>query len=218
MQSNFNPRSPWGERLYTPIIFSRKRDFNPRSPWGERHQTSGNIANNSYISIHALREESDERIEACTAFCPIFQSTLSVRRATLRGTLACKSWFYFNPRSPWGERRFYQEWIQKADEFQSTLSVRRATFEAHRGLYPYGHFNPRSPWGERLVKAVGMLKYDREFQSTLSVRRATPHTQHSFLHPANFNPRSPWGERRSVPKVGRWSFKFQSTLSVRRAT
>ena len=105
MQSNFNPRSPWGERLYTPIIFSRKRDFNPRSPWGERHQTSGNIANNSYISIHALREESDERIEACTAFCPIFQSTLSVRRATLRGTLACKSWFYFNPRSPWGERQ-----------------------------------------------------------------------------------------------------------------
>ena len=150
MQSNFNPRSPWGERLYTPIIFSRKRDFNPRSPWGERHQTSGNIANNSYISIHALREESDERIEACTAFCPIFQSTLSVRRATLRGTLACKSWFYFNPRSPWGERLLaiiHNPIIQYISIHALREESDIIVFQLLQNLTAY--FNPRSPWGER---------------------------------------------------------------------
>ena len=33
----FNPRSPWGERLYDyPLYMVARWDFNPRSPWGER--------------------------------------------------------------------------------------------------------------------------------------------------------------------------------------
>ena len=34
--SNFNPRSPWGERLGEPELVDIHSDFNPRSPWGER--------------------------------------------------------------------------------------------------------------------------------------------------------------------------------------
>ena len=33
---NFNPRSPWGERLPPWILVMSPRYFNPRSPWGER--------------------------------------------------------------------------------------------------------------------------------------------------------------------------------------
>ena len=34
--NNFNPRSPWGERLFKVIKPAAETDFNPRSPWGER--------------------------------------------------------------------------------------------------------------------------------------------------------------------------------------
>ena len=34
--SNFNPRSPWGERRSGVRILLFEHDFNPRSPWGER--------------------------------------------------------------------------------------------------------------------------------------------------------------------------------------
>ncbi len=33
---DFNPRSPWGERLLYMFIMGRENYFNPRSPWGER--------------------------------------------------------------------------------------------------------------------------------------------------------------------------------------
>ena len=58
--SYFNPRSPWGERLVDTVYNSVcSFNFNPRSPWGERL--------NTHISF---------------ALDGLFQSTLSVRRAT----------------------------------------------------------------------------------------------------------------------------------------
>ena len=54
----------------------------------------------SPISIHALRKESDL---TTTAFCVValtFQSTLSVRRATLTHVSVTPIYQYFNPRSP----------------------------------------------------------------------------------------------------------------------
>ena len=79
--------------------------FNPRSPWGERPNNMGTQNDLKYISIHALREESDllslndidgitpisihalREESDVTKHCNvtgvfIFQSTLSVRRAT----------------------------------------------------------------------------------------------------------------------------------------
>ena len=51
------------------------------------------------ISIHALREESDPDSQTVTASGSIFQSTLSVRRAT-RPTPPRWTSRNFNPRSP----------------------------------------------------------------------------------------------------------------------
>ena len=57
------------------------------------------------ISIHALHEESDVTSAATRSACSIFQSTLSMRRATTHR--ACQAWL--------------------DNQFQSTLSMRRAT-------------------------------------------------------------------------------------------
>ena len=80
---------------------------------------------------------------------------------------------YFNPRSPWGERR-------------------HGIGQSHRS---YSYFNPRSPWGERLAvrpvsvhsvgisihaprggsdqKKVDAILEEERFQSTLPVGGAT---------------------------------------------
>ena len=52
------------------------------------------------ISIHALREESDI-LNCLGVHCAIeFQSTLSVRRATVGDYSQSNNPIYFNPRSP----------------------------------------------------------------------------------------------------------------------
>ena len=131
-----------------------------------------------------------------TAEDAVFQSTLSLRRATTIRSLACPLVAHFNPRSPCGERRKDARWLATYTEFQSTLSLRRATITD----------------GMRVANAL--------FQSTLSLRRATNHRgRRGVHHPisihallaesdlpcrlrcnpvADFNPRSPCGERRST--------------------
>ena len=66
------------------------------------------------ISIHALREESD--IMRCWKYTTkkAFQSTLSVRRATGLDARRNNIKIYFNPRSPWGERQSQNAFINRA--------------------------------------------------------------------------------------------------------
>ena len=79
------------------------------------------------ISIHALREESD-CWKSCYWWCALrFQSTLSVRRATIYWFCYISIYQHFNPRSPWGERPYSKSLFSINFWFQSTLSVRRAT-------------------------------------------------------------------------------------------
>ena len=124
---HFNPRSPWGERPFSyffrrllcwisihalreesDIINAEQNrglvHFNPRSPWGERLKTALKHLDIIIISIHALREESDCVLDSLYNNVCRFQSTLSVRRATLFFTGWLYFIWYFNPRSPWGER------------------------------------------------------------------------------------------------------------------
>ena len=79
------------------------------------------------ISIHALREESDDAIAGILAELKEFQSTPSARRATCRCTGQLWPGSYFNPRPPRGGRqcRVYPGYI--FSQFQSTPSARRAT-------------------------------------------------------------------------------------------
>ena len=81
----FNPRSPCGERLYhnkkfrVCILY-----FNPRSPCGERREIRQQLSDLAKISIHALRVESDYILFVLDFNPTIFQSTLSVWRATIK--------------------------------------------------------------------------------------------------------------------------------------
>ena len=146
---NFNPRSPCGERRLDLILSPFSIDFNPRSPCGERQYYRRNYRS-----------------------CGLFQSTLSLRRATILMHEATSDYGDFNPRSPCGERL-------------AALGLENP------GLY----FNPRSPCGERLVQdAKG--NESAVFQSTLSLRRATAGWPHRTVRTRDFNPRSPCGERR----------------------
>ncbi len=147
-ERNFNPRSPWGERLCTDVIGEL---------WGK-------------ISIHAPRGGSDAfRVKICIGqfnFNP--RSPWGERPLSLYNDITAG---YFNPRSPWGERRYPLCGEREFRRFQSTLPVGGATFWAQSKYFKrcisihaprggsdtgiedldaiIGDFNPRSPWGER---------------------------------------------------------------------
>ena len=171
----FNPRSPWGERQGVQLhdtdflswfqsTLSVRRatpsnqydnryayDFNPRSPWGERHPHREQWRCVCFISIHALREESD-----------ILRLGLWHKSAISIHAL--------REESDWNSsKRMHETWISihalreesdcygynfylTTDKFQSTLSVRRATIPIHTNAGGGNDFNPRSPWGERHKK------------------------------------------------------------------
>ena len=102
---------------------------------------------------------------------------------------------HFNPRSPWGERRWRGQNITGKVGFQSTLPVGGATknWDDYRQKFkisihaPRGgsdgrsvgvaagrrDFNPRSPWGERPRTSNDGYPYSSRFQSTLPVGGAT---------------------------------------------
>ena len=80
------------------------------------------LAAPSAISIHALHEESDDGSTSVSPTPPTFQSTLSMRRATIAPRITV------SPTS-----------------FQSTLSMRRATLRRDRIDAENHDFNPRSP-------------------------------------------------------------------------
>ncbi len=79
-------------------------DFNPRPPRGGRQPLIRLYNPDNKISIHALREESDQR---STGMEPDAE--------------------YFNPRPPRGERHSTYGQKTKKEKFQSTPSARRAT-------------------------------------------------------------------------------------------
>ena len=191
---NFNPRSPHGERpdpapgtatpeisihaprtgsdALTVSIWKPKTHFNPRSPHGERP-----------FFRHVYR------------ICGLsFQSTLPARGATLVVSVGMLVWiisihaprtgsdgeqvrlihapFYFNPRSPHGERPAVFRCRASCDAFQSTLPARGATVTISISFSPPSHFNPRSPHGERPAAGISGRCQTR-FQSTLPARGAT---------------------------------------------
>ncbi len=80
-------------------------DFNPRPPRGGRQPLIRLYNPDNKISIHALREESDQR---STGMEPDAE--------------------YFNPRPPRGERHSTYGQKTKKEKFQSTPSARRATY------------------------------------------------------------------------------------------
>ena len=124
------------------------------------------------ISIHALLAESDRVQGANFGAIYGFQSTLSLRRATL--TMLS---YHF---------RFL---------FQSTLSLRRATLGTQINNTTAEIFQSTLTL-RRATSSVWAAPQAGQFQSTLSLRRATATKIPAYAHTADFNPRSPCGERR----------------------
>ena len=168
--------------------------FNPRSPWGERRAENKSVSKLALISIHALREESDDNP------LKMFKKGILISIHALREESDFMILLDFS-NSQISIHALREEsdrerisYVFDEFEFQSTLSVRRATgFETN--------------W-----------KSSDGFQSTLSVRRATfwfyalANHHHISIHALR-------EESDSFLVIFTFDFKrFQSTLSVRRAT
>ena len=194
--TNFNPRSPWGERHLHRPLRDYQQGFQSTLPVGGATLCSVPAVLDTLISIHAPRGGSDAGLASPTAATPYFnpRSPWGERQ---RKHDTGSAQVDFNPRSPWGERRGKMAVKAMFLLFQSTLPVGGATsrltsvgnpwgisIHAPRGgsdAYPretcgaVSDFNPRSPWGERLLHLLGGVQAK------------------------NFNPRSPWGERLYQP-------------------
>ena len=147
--------------------------FNPRSPWGERLVlSSSHLDTNEFQSTLSVRRATLWVVFPSVVITSKFQSTLSVRRATNCHLISTSNNYYFNPRSPWGERLTSNFALDKSKKFQSTLSVRRATatigYEIVGDLISIHALREES---DLLKVFTSFVK--TQFQSTLSVRRAT---------------------------------------------
>ena len=141
--SDFNPRSPHGERRQSRHAFGEALHFNPRSPHGERRAREDMAQRALDISIHAPRTGSDPRPQRTNPHRGISihaPRTGSDRKKEEENHDSSN----FNPRSPHGERR--------------TPSA--------AGFSGWGYFNPRSPHGERRATRYGALR-DTVFQLSL---------------------------------------------------
>ena len=101
---------------------------------------------------------------------------------------------YFNPRSPHGERPDPNDIYTLEEAFQSTLPARGATSRREVTRFGKGRFQSTLPARGATWWTI-TLTHTTRFQSTLPARGAT---RESPAHGAGlhyFNPRSPHGER-----------------------
>ena len=194
--TNFNPRSPHGERLVIANSREKQLKFQSTLPargatelqrfvepllqfqstLPARGATEATIRElrKRAISIHAPRTGSDPAHVHDLTGEATFQSTLPARGATYPDVI------FDVPH----------------DEFQSTLPARGATSTTKAKCQSARYFNPRSPHGERHEQS-GILLSPLPFQSTLPARGATTPRRADPCGWSNFNPRSPHGERRA---------------------
>ena len=149
ISSNFNPRSPHGERPATPHAIVRMVTFQSTLPARGATQSSTFI---THLSA--------------------FQSTLPARGATRFSMLADTTFKHFNPRSPHGERQNSSGSYTAGLHFnpRSPHGERQQTVWKHSDIRR--NFNPRSPHGERPRQYIAILA-ECAFQSTLPARGAT---------------------------------------------
>ena len=171
LRTNFNPRSPCGERRIPQFTADDHRHFNPRSPCGERRGNCGRWPYDGTISIHAPRVGSDDLLRALPQHPQRFQSTLPVWGATAALLTSSRKRSYFNPRSPCGERRGYK--LQTAiNKFQSTLPVWGATYsEPMQGSIAGISIHAPRVGSDPRSRALTVCR--SKFQSTLPVWGAT---------------------------------------------
>ena len=117
----------WGATALASSWCGSACDFNPRSPYGERLRALRNsfllrltsihaprMGSDNFLvdvlhlvgtSIHAPRMGSDDGTVTYSAYTDTLQSTLPVWGATLYRCCPHRTSSHFNPRSPYGERQ-----------------------------------------------------------------------------------------------------------------
>ena len=176
------------------IFVSPDTDFNPRSPQGERLYCSEH-------GMEACIFQSTLPARGATfplsyTFVPAhkFQSTLPARGATSLKNGVVQGIRNFNPRSPQGERQIHFL-LSFLVILISIHAPRKGSdhCETFQGV-GISYFNPRSPQGERPAPAV---RLHREHSISIHApRKGSDASIMIFVYAKHdFNPRSPQGER-----------------------
>ena len=147
--AHFYPRSPCGERQWTPLNSPALCYFYPRSPCGERHVPSRHPCPHSK-NFYPRSPCGERRGWTLNINGPMtFLSTLSLRRATF-------CFFHGVFLLDISIHALLAESDVKVVEpglvnklFLSTLSLRRATTQSQKTPHFTSYFYPRSPCGER---------------------------------------------------------------------
>ena len=146
------------------------------------------------ISIHAPRGGSDN-----LSMCEMF------------------NYFYFNPRSPRGERLAIALAMETPPEFQSTLPAGGATPNGERPFLPLLIISIHAPRGGSDCILLTKLLRSKSFQSTLPAGGATP--RHTVSLPYwRFQSTLPAGGATILRAMRGYGNEFQSTLPAGGAT
>ena len=121
----------------------------------------------------------------------LFQSTLSVRRATISLHLLFITILFQSTLSVRRATESHQLLPPPGILFQSTLSVRRATGSSRRFRRSASCISIHALREESDTPSISLSVQVRTFQSTLSVRRATGFKIFNRYIKIYFNPRSP---------------------------
>ena len=147
---DFYPRPPRGGRpILAALLTYALRNFYPRPPRGGRQHIDELREIAVEISIHALREEGDQRQPCIVA-----------------------KLLYFYPRPPRGGRPSGGFAMGYVTKFLSTPSARRATQSGKTCTCVPSNFYPRPPRGGRHAH-ISIPAPFAQFLSTPSARRAT---------------------------------------------
>ena len=128
-RANFNPRPPRGGRHSTQRLKLASSLFQSTPSARRTTEKAAQAKQDTEISIHALRGESDLLWNHFQNLMGQFQSTPSAGRATSSSAPAPCPDGNFNPRPPRGERQNQCCGLPGLQLFQSTPSARRATLE-----------------------------------------------------------------------------------------
>ena len=194
--------------------------FNPRAPYGARLYELTRHFVSTKISIHAPhtgRDTSTPRPKWQPT--PRFQSTRPIRGATIFSLLSVPDSTNFNPRAPYGARRL--SWTSRSRSL--TNFNPRAPYGARQHIWlrlerPGKYFNPRAPYGAR-------QHHSKRARSPEYFNPRAPYGARLFANPCSahgpwyFNPRAPYGARPPPPPGHACrACQFQSTRPIRGAT
>ena len=193
--SDFNPRSPQGERRRGTIPTKANQIFQSTLP-ARGATTASTIVRVPaefqstlpargatidrqvrrrkplFISIHAPREGSDAVPGKEIGYDQI--SIHAPREGSdLRGYFGSCTPRNFNPRSPRGERPPAPSQPGRGRSISIHAPREGSDGEVQNGTHELLDFNPRSPRGERLKSGLWSTAWNLKFQSTLPARGAT---------------------------------------------